>query len=88
MQEWCKIILIFKANTKLFTLTEKRQTVNDKRGEIMVTWSLLLFAVNASLNPASSNFARDVARTQCCIVCPSLKTVHAHLSKITHQTLL
>ena len=26
MREWCKIILMFKANTKRLTFTEKRQT--------------------------------------------------------------
>ena len=37
-------------NAKRLTFIWKRQTVSGKRGENLVTWSLLLFAVNAMLN--------------------------------------
>ena len=37
-------------HAKLLTFNRKRQTVSGKRGENMVTWSLLPFAVNAMLN--------------------------------------
>ena len=37
-------------NATLLTFVWKRQTVSSKRGENMVTWSLLPFAVNAMLN--------------------------------------
>ena len=37
-------------NAKLLTFIWKRQTVRGKRGENMVTWPLLPFAVNVMLN--------------------------------------
>ena len=37
-------------NAKRLTFIWKRQTVSGKRGENMVTWSLLPFAVNTMLN--------------------------------------
>ena len=54
MREWYKMILMFMANTELFTFTEEMQTVNGKRAEEK-SWSRghfcrLPFAVNASLN--------------------------------------
>ena len=41
---------MFKANSKVLTFTRKRQTINGKRGEIMITWSLLSLYWPSQLN--------------------------------------
>ena len=42
--------MVFMTNAELLTFIWKRQTVSGKRGENMITGSLLPFAVNAMLN--------------------------------------
>ena len=48
------------AKATLLTFTLKRQTVSGKRGENMVTWSLLPFAVNAMLNLSNLSNTRRI----------------------------
>ena len=48
------------AKATLLTFTLKRQTLNGKRGENMVTWSPLPFAVNAMLNLSNLSNTRRI----------------------------
>ena len=63
-------------NAKLLTFNWKQQTVSGKRGEIMVTWSLLPFAVNAMLNLSFiSLITRETVATESSynsVVCSSI----------------
>ena len=63
-REYCKVIAVFLANIKVLTFTNIRRTVSSKRGEIKVMWSLLPFAVNASLNLSNYNADSPSVRLQ------------------------